>query len=641
MIRVYNSLTYQEEEFKPINPDKVLMYVCGPTVYDSPHLGHAKSALAFDIIRRYLEFSGYELKIVKNYTDIDDKIIKRANERNMDYKELSEIYIKEYREIMRTLNVKPETENPRATEVIDYMIKIIKGLIEKDHAYESNGSVYFEVKTFPKYKAVLQNISEDELEEEEEEEEESEIIIGDKKDAKDFALWKKSKEGEPSWESPWSDGRPGWHIECSAMALKYLGETIDIHGGGQDLKFPHHRNEIAQSESYTGKSFANYFIHNGFVNIDDEKMSKSLGNFFLVSDVVKKLDPMVVRFFLISSHYRSSVNYNLDTITQAKKNYEKLMNTIRKIYQTKPLNDPIGEYDKDMIKWVEEARLGVLDAMNDDFNTPEAIAEIMSLFRDINRAILEEEKPISEGFKDKFFDFIDDIEKILGIFPKIEKALDLEVAGSFDKRGELIENLVGILKETRSKLRESKIFDLSDDIRSRINNYFIRKELGLGMGGSFDDRGQIILNLIKNFDEIKDNLEESSKADVIEIINEELAKLGIKEAELNLDAAGSFDKRGELINQLIDVYLQIRKKLREKDLYKISDYICESLSEFWIEKELDVETAGSFDKRGQLIDELLEIITDVRTELRKRKIYDVSDFIREELRKLGIDIEDK
>ncbi len=298
-MKIYNSLTFRKEEFKTIHPNNVLMYVCGPTVYDSPHLGHAKSAVVFDLIHRYLKFKGYNVNIVKNYTDIDDKIIQRANEKGIDYKTLTNEFITEYDQIMQILNIEKVTKNPRATEVINFMIDFIKILINKGHAYEKNGSVYFSVKTFENYDSILQNVKEEKSDDEEEDYlgDQDTIFGEDKDDSRDFALWKKMKKGEPYWESPWGKGRPGWHIECSAMVLNFLGPTIDIHGGGQDLKFPHHRNEIAQSESYTGKPFARYFIHNGFVNIDDEKMSKSLGNFFTVTDVLKKYEPMVIRGF--------------------------------------------------------------------------------------------------------------------------------------------------------------------------------------------------------------------------------------------------------------------------------------------------------------------------------------------------------
>ena len=469
-MKIYNSLSFKKEEFKPLNPNEVLMYVCGPTVYDSPHLGHAKSAVAFDLIRRYLKFKGFDVKLVKNYTDIDDKIIKRANERGIDYKTLSEQYIKEYEEIMDILNIQKDYKNPRATEVIDFMIEIVQGLISKGYAYESNGSVYFEVASFSKYKTILQNISEEELEAEEEEEL-GHSHLEEKKNPKDFALWKKSKEGEPFWESPWGNGRPGWHIECSAMAINYLSESIDIHGGGQDLKFPHHRNEISQSEAYTGKPFANYFMHNGFVNVDNEKMSKSLGNFFLVSDVIKKYDPMVVRFFLLSSHYRKSINYSLDTMSQAEKNHNKILNTIKKINDA-PAQEIESAQLNEIISKIEISRQNIVNAMEDDFNTPVAIAEIMTLFRDLNQAILEKKIILNEQFKDKFFSYIKDIDEIFGLFP----ALKEDLIDKFDKKDDLIKNLLEIIRDTRNMLREKKLYDMSDEIRKKLRAIGINVE---------------------------------------------------------------------------------------------------------------------------------------------------------------------
>jgi len=477
-LKVYNSLTFKKEEFRTIKPKEILMYVCGPTVYDSPHLGHAKSAVVFDLIHRYFKFKGYSVNIVKNYTDIDDKIIKRANELDMDFKSLSEKYIKEYDEVMTLLNVEKETKNPRATEVIDFMIEFIKVLISNGHAYEKNGSVYFSVKSYPKYKTVFQNIKEEDIEEEEEESyvlDQDSGFEDEKLDKRDFALWKKMKEGEPFWESPWGKGRPGWHIECSAMALNFLGDTIDVHGGGQDLKFPHHRNEIAQSESYTGKLFAKYFIHNGFVNIDDEKMSKSLGNFFTVSDVVKEFDPMVIRFFLLSSHYRSSINYSLDTMRQAEKSYNRLINTIKKINELQAIESDPKETKK-LLSAIENTKSNIVKAMDDDFDTPVAIAELMTLIRELNKKIFQEKVKISETFKDKFFKFIDDIDKIFGFFPTLKKELKLGYAAELGEQGELVNNLIDILAYTRNELRKRKIFDLSDNIRKKLKDLGIEIE---------------------------------------------------------------------------------------------------------------------------------------------------------------------
>ena len=468
-MKVYNSLTFKKEEFKTITPKEVKMYVCGITAYDSAHLGHLKSAISFDIIHRYLKFKGFKVNIVKNFTDIDDKIIKRSNELGIDFKELSEKYIEEYEEFMEIMNVEKETRNPRATEVIPFVINFIKELIKKGNAYERNGSVYFSVKSFPKYKTVFQTKKLEDLEDEEEDylEDQDTLYGEDKLDPKDFALWKKMKEGEPYWESPWSKGRPGWHIECSAMVLQYLGDTIDIHGGGQDLKFPHHRNEIAQSESYTGKPFANYFIHNGFVNVDNEKMSKSLGNFFLVSDLIKQYDPMVIRFFLISSHYRSSINYSLENLKQAEKNYNKLINTIKKINDSTTTSVSSKEIKK-LVSQIDKAESNIIKAMDDDFDTPVAIAEIMSLIRELNKAILEQKVEITEEFKDRFFKFIENIDLIFGFFPTLKKELKSGVMDTTDEKNELIKDLIEIISDIRTQLRKRQIYDLSDKIREKL-----------------------------------------------------------------------------------------------------------------------------------------------------------------------------
>jgi cysteinyl-tRNA synthetase len=473
-MKVYNSLTFEKEEFIPLVSKKIKMYVCGPTVYDSAHLGHAKAAVVFDVMRRYFKFNGFEVEYVTNYTDIDDKIIKRANELNINYKELSEKYIKEYEEISKALNILPPTHTPRATEVIPFMLDFIEELIKKDHAYERNGSVYFSVKSFPKYNTIMQNIKEDEDQEEEEEEylADQDTAFGeDKLDLKDFALWKKMKEGEPYWESPWGKGRPGWHIECSAMVLNLLGETIDIHGGGQDLKFPHHRNEIAQSESYTGKPFSKYFMHNGFINVNDEKMSKSLKNSFIVTDILKQYDPMVVRWYLIKSHYRSSINYLPDNLEQSEVEYNRLLNTIKKVYQA----DPEEIESKDMeilIKKLKSSFDTIISAMEDDFDTPIAIAEILTLFREINKVIIEEEKTINKEFKSQFMHFIEKLESIFGVFPNIEEKV-LGISSGTTEKDTLIKQLVDLLTEVRNDLRSKKMYELSDRIRDQL------RELGI------------------------------------------------------------------------------------------------------------------------------------------------------------------
>lgn len=473
-MKVYNSLTFRKEELKTLEPGKIKMYVCGVTVYGSPHLGHAKSAVAFDLIHRYLKFKGYDVNIVKNYTDIDDKIIKASQENDMDFRTLSNQYIGEYEEIMEMLNVEPDTYNPRATEVMDLIIKFAQELISKGHAYERNGSVYFSVQSFPKYDSILQRIK-DQKEKGEEEDyiADQDTAFGeDKLDVRDFALWKKMKEGEPYWESPWGKGRPGWHIECSVMILNFLGETIDIHGGGQDLKFPHHRNEIAQSESYSGKSFAKYFLHNGYVNVNNEKMSKSLDNFFTVSDIVKEYDPMVIRWYLISSHYRSSNNYTPESLEPAKKTYERLINTIKKVNDADFTDKKSKQLDI-LIEKIEDAKKNIIKAMDDDFDTPVALAEMLTLFREINKALLQDNIKIDKEFKDKFFDFLDFSESIFGIFPFLHSTSKPFSTKSTDEKDNLIKNLINLIIDMRNELREKKIYDISDAIRDRL------RELGI------------------------------------------------------------------------------------------------------------------------------------------------------------------
>jgi cysteinyl-tRNA synthetase len=474
-MKVYNSLTFQKEEFEPNNPDEVLMYVCGPTVYDSPHLGHAKSAVAFDLIRRYLEFKGYNVKVVKNYTDIDDKIIDRAHEKGIEYTTLSEQYIEEYEEIMDALNLKPDDKNPRATEIIDFMIQVIETLIEKGYAYESNGSVYFAVKTYKGYETLFQNKEEEPYEEYEIPTDE-EPLYGDKYNEKDFVLWKAWKEGEPYWESPWGRGRPGWHIECSCMALKFLGDTIDIHGGGLDLKSPHHKNEIVQSTAYTGKDyFAKYFLHNGFIEVDDEKMSKSLGNFFLVSELLEEFPPMVIRFFLLSSHYRSSSNFTMESIKQAQTNYNKLLTTIQKVDDLKPKEEKSEEL-MELGSRMKQARNKVIEAMDNDFGTPEAIAEILTFFKEVNRILFEKNIPITGDFREDFFTFIDELDQIFGIFPNLKTKMKLGLTEPVEKRDQLVKELVDLIKDVREQLRQRKLYDLSDEIREQLRDLGLKVE---------------------------------------------------------------------------------------------------------------------------------------------------------------------
>lgn len=311
-IKLYNSLTRQKEEFKPIEEGKVKMYVCGPTVYNYIHIGNARPAIVFDTVRRFLEYVGYDVEYVLNFTDVDDKLIKAANELGEEVPDIAERFIKAYKEDVSKLHVQEAVHHPRVTESMEDIIAFIEGLIEKDYAYEVDGDVYYRTRKFENY-GKLSHQSIDELRSG------ARIQVGEKKDDPlDFALWKNAKDGEISWESPWGEGRPGWHIECSAMAKKYLGETIDIHAGGQDLTFPHHENEIAQSEANNDKTFANYWIHNGYIQIENEKMSKSLGNFILVKDIVEQFDPNIIRFFMLSVHYRNPINFSQTVIEKHK-----------------------------------------------------------------------------------------------------------------------------------------------------------------------------------------------------------------------------------------------------------------------------------------------------------------------------------
>ncbi len=377
-IKLFNTMTRQKEDFIPIEEGKVRLYACGPTVYNFIHIGNARPLCIFDVLRRYMEWRGYEVNFVQNFTDIDDKIIRRANEEGTTFDVISERYIVEFETDARGLGVKPATTHPRATENIDEIQSIIAGLIEKDYAYVSeNGDVYFRTRKDAGY-GKLSHQPIDDLESG------ARIAVGEQKeDPLDFALWKAAKPGEPFWPSPWSDGRPGWHIECSAMARRYLGETIDIHGGGQDLIFPHHENEIAQSECCNGVPFARYWMHNGYINVDNKKMSKSLGNFFTVRDVAATYGYEPIRFFLISSSYRSPINYNAEIIEQSAAALDRLYNCKNGL-EFAAKNAPAGEADAAFLEKLEARRNQFIVAMDDDLNTADGIAALFELVRDIN-----------------------------------------------------------------------------------------------------------------------------------------------------------------------------------------------------------------------------------------------------------------
>lgn len=377
-MRIYNTLTRQKEELIPIEPGKIRMYACGPTVYNYIHIGNARPLCVFDVLRRYLEWRGYEVNFVQNFTDIDDKIIRKANEEGTTYQKIAEKYIAEFWTDAKGLGVHPATTHPKATENMDMIEQIVSTLVEKGYAYPaSNGDVYFRTRKFAEYGKLSHQLVDDL-------ESGARIAIEEvKEDPLDFALWKAAKPGEPSWPSPWSDGRPGWHIECSAMARRFLGETIDIHGGGQDLIFPHHENEIAQSECCNGVPFAHYWMHNGYINVDNKKMSKSLNNFFTVRDVAKEYGYEAIRFFLISSSYRSPINYNTEIIEQG-------INALNRLYNCKnamefALNGAAdGEVDETFAASVEKRREQFIEAMDDDLNTADGIAALFELVKDIN-----------------------------------------------------------------------------------------------------------------------------------------------------------------------------------------------------------------------------------------------------------------
>ncbi|ADL08828.1 cysteine--tRNA ligase [Thermosediminibacter oceani] len=446
-MRIYNTLTRRKEEFIPLNGNKVTIYTCGPTVYDFFHVGNARVFITFDVIRNYLKYKGYEVKFVQNFTDIDDKMIKRANEEGVTVKELGDRFIKEYFKDADALNIKRADVHPRATEHIEDIIEFIKVLIEKGYAYEVGGDVYFAARKFPGYgKLSGQNLEELEAG--------ARVEPGEKKkDPIDFALWKAKKPGEPSWPSPWGEGRPGWHIECSAMAMKHLGETIDIHGGGPDLIFPHHENEVAQSEAFTGKPFARFFMHVGYLNINNEKMSKSLGNFFTVRDILKEYNPEVLRFLMLSSHYRSPINFSRELLDQSKSALERLYNALYAMEHLenaapeRPLNGEEEEYLRRQL----ENKNKFKDAMDDDFNTAGAIAVLFDMIREFNVSLNENSS--REAVK-KTKEMVLELGGVLGFFSKFEPVL-------------LDEEIEQKIKE-REEARKAKNYALADKIRDEL-----------------------------------------------------------------------------------------------------------------------------------------------------------------------------
>lgn len=450
-MKIYNTLTRQKEEFKPIEEGKVRMYVCGPTVYNYMHIGNARPMIVFDTVRRYFEYKGYDVNYVSNFTDVDDKIIQKANEEGVSPTEISERYIASVREDMENLNVKPATRHPKATEEIEGMVKMINDLIEKGFAYEKNGTVYFRTRCFESYgKLSKKNI--DDLEAGH-----RDIKVAgedDKEDPLDFVLWKPKKEGEPSWPSPWSDGRPGWHIECSEMSRKYLGEEIDIHAGGEDLIFPHHENEIAQSEAANGKNFAHYWMHNGFLNIDNKKMSKSEGNFFTIREIGEKYPYEVLRFFMLNgAHYRMPLNFSRELMEAAKNGLERIENCgahLRACLDTAQ-DKPLTQKEEDLLSLVGELAEKFEKAMESDFNTPDSIAAVFEIVKAANSSITQESaKKAIEKVYNKIVELCD----ILGI-----KAVKAE---------ELLDEEIEKLINERQEARKSKDFKRADQIRDEL-----------------------------------------------------------------------------------------------------------------------------------------------------------------------------
>ncbi|NLJ87737.1 MAG: cysteine--tRNA ligase [Epulopiscium sp.] len=449
-MKIYNTLTRKKEEFVPINPGEVRMYVCGPTVYNYIHIGNARPYIIFDTVRRYFEYKGYKVNYVQNFTDVDDKIIKKANEENKTTTEIVEKYIAETLKDADGLNIKRATVHPRVTEEMSEIIALIEILIEKGFAYEINGTVYFNTQAYKAY-GKLSKKNQDELEAGARIE-----VDEDKKHPMDFVLWKPKKEGEPYWESPWGQGRPGWHIECSAMAKKYLGDTIDIHAGGEDLIFPHHENEIAQSEAATGKNFAKYWMHNGFINVDNKKMSKSKGNFFTLREVAQEFPYEVIRFFMLSAHYRSPINFSRELMQSAQSGLERIKNAIINLDHliNHAKEEKMTEKEIILSKGLENFENKFVEAMEDDFNTADAISVIFELVKFANVNIdNNSSKEFALAIKNKILSLLN----ILGLLEKQE-----------DIKEDVLEEEIEELIMKRQEARKAKNWALADEIRDNL-----------------------------------------------------------------------------------------------------------------------------------------------------------------------------
>ncbi len=449
-MKVYNTLSKTKQEFEPLEPGKVRMYVCGPTVYNYIHIGNARPMIVFDTVRRYFEYKGYDVNYVSNFTDVDDKIIKKANEEGTTAEEVSKRYIEECKKDMAGMNIEPATKNPLATEEIPGMIEMINTLIEKGYAYEKNGTVYFRTRQFKNY-GELSHKNLDDLQSGNR----SLLVSGqdEKEDPLDFVLWKPKKEGEPYWKSPWSDGRPGWHIECSVMAKKYLGDEIDIHAGGEDLVFPHHENEIAQSEAANGEKFAKYWMHNAFLNIDNRKMSKSLGNFFTVREISEKYDLQVLRFFMLSAHYRSPLNFSAELMEAAGSGLERIVNAAEnlKFLASKAKAEAMTEVEKEAFAKTDEFVKGFEEAMEDDFNTADAIASVFELVKFANTNTDENSS-------------VEYLKELRARLVKLTDVLGIIV----EKQEEILDSDIEAMIEERQAARKAKNFARADEIREEL-----------------------------------------------------------------------------------------------------------------------------------------------------------------------------
>ena len=449
-MRLYNTMSKRKEEFVPVEDGKVRMYVCGPTVYNFIHIGNARPMIVFDTVRRYFEYKGYDVNYVSNFTDVDDKIIKKAIEEGVPAEEISQRYIAECKKDMDGMNIEPATTNPLATQEIDGMIDMISTLIEKGYAYEKNGTVYFRTRQFKDY-GKLSHKNLDDLRSGNR----ALLVSGEdeKEDPLDFVLWKPKKEGEPAWESPWSDGRPGWHIECSVMSKKYLGEQIDIHAGGEDLVFPHHENEIAQSEACNGKEFAKYWMHNAFLNIDNHKMSKSLGNFRTVREISEQYDLQILRFFMLSAHYRSPLNFSAELMEASKNGLERIQNAADNLryMMEQAKEESMTDAEKDNLAKTKEFVTAFETAMEDDFNTADAIAAIFDLVKYANTTATAEG---SREYAKALYDLLVKLTDVLGLI--------------VDKKEEILDDEIEALIAERQAARKEKNFARADEIRDEL-----------------------------------------------------------------------------------------------------------------------------------------------------------------------------